>query len=155
MIDEQHDELGDAVARVYVAADPPPAHLLAAASAVLAWRRPDAALAALLVDSAVAGEAAGIRAGSGSPRMLSFAVGDTVIDVELAADDGGELRLVGQVSRPVEAPLEIRHRDGTWTGRTDALGRFAVEGLPDGPLRITWGPAVPGGETLTTPTILA
>ncbi|WP_432826850.1 hypothetical protein [Dactylosporangium sp. CA-092794] len=154
MTEGRDDELVAAVARVYAAADPPPARLLAAASAVLAWRRPDAALATLLVDSAVAGQAAGIRSASAESRMLSFAEGDTVVDVELVVADG-EIRLVGQVSRPAAAPLEVRHRDGVWTGSTDALGRFAVDGLPVGPLRITWGPEAPGGPLVSTPTILS
>ncbi|MGI5240989.1 hypothetical protein [Dactylosporangium sp. CA-139066] len=138
MTDDRHDELGSAVSRMYATADPPPAHLLAAASALLSWRDPDLELAALLVDSAVAGEAAGIRSASDSPRMLSFAVGDVQLDVELVVDDG-TVRLVGQVSSPEVAPIAVRHRDGTWTGTTDELGRFAVSGLPAAPLRITWG----------------
>ncbi|GAA2393705.1 hypothetical protein [Dactylosporangium salmoneum] len=152
--DEQGaDRLGAAVARVYVTVDPPPPHLLVAASAALAWRDPDAALATLLMDSAVAGEAAGIRSGSAPPRLVSFAAGDLVVDVELTEVDG-VVHLVGQVSRPVAAPVAIRHSDGTWTGTTDALGRFAAESLPLGPLRVTWGPAEPGGDTVIGPTIL-
>jgi hypothetical protein len=135
---DRHDELGSAVSRMYATADPPPAHLLAAASALLSWRDPDAALAALVVDSAVAGEAAGIRSASDSPRMLSFALGEVQLDVELVVDDGS-VRLVGQVSSPEVAPIAVRHREGTWTGATDELGRFAVSGVPAGPLRITWG----------------
>jgi hypothetical protein len=142
------DELGAAVARMYTAADPPPPHLLAMASALLSWRDPDAELAALVVDSAVAGEAAGIRSGSESPRMLSFALGDVVLDVELVVDDG-TVRLVGQVSAPEVAPIQVRHREGTWTGATDELGRFAVSGVPDGPLRITWG-----DPPVSSPTIM-
>ncbi|MFI5915155.1 hypothetical protein [Dactylosporangium sp. NPDC051541] len=147
------DALGTAVARVYTAVDPPPVPLLQAASELLAWRSPDAALAALLLDSAVSGEAAGVRAGpGGGSRMLSYGAGDTVLDLELTAEDG-VLHVTGQVSRPVAAPLRIRHRDGTWSGTTDAVGRFTVADLPAGPLRVTWGPG-PDGATITTPAIL-
>lgn len=149
------DELGEAVTRMFVAADPVPAALLEAASAGLAWRDPDAALAALLLDSAVAGAPAGVRAGEDdeAPRLLSFAVGDTVIDVEVIAD-GGRVTLVGQVSRPVVAPIQVRHAGGDWTGDTDHLGRFSVPDLPAGPLRIRWGPAAPDTATVSTATFL-
>jgi hypothetical protein len=153
MSEASDDALGDAVGRVYTAVDPPPVLLLRAASGILAWRRPDAALATLLLDSAVAGAAPGVRAGgSGAPRLLSYGSGDTVLDLEVSEDEG-TLHLIGQVSRPVAAPLEIRHRDGTWSGTTDALGRFTAAGLPAGPLRVTWGPA-PDGTTLSTPAIM-
>ena len=146
------EALGEAVARLYTVTDPPPPALLSAASSILAWRSPDAALATLLLDSATAGEAAGIRGGE-PPRMLSFALDDdTVLDVELTFTEAGAVDVVGQVSRPEAAPLTIRHRDGTWSGSTDTLGRFAAEGLPPGPLRISWGPE---GSVQSTPVITA
>ncbi|MEV4139515.1 hypothetical protein AB0J72_46050 [Dactylosporangium sp. NPDC049742] len=153
------EDLGEAVARLYVDTDPVPARLLQAASAGLAWRDPDAALAALLLDSAVAGAPAGVRAGPGpdgdadDPRLLSFDSGGTVIDVEIVVD-GGRVRLVGQVSHPVEAPVRVRHAGGEWTGTTDRLGRFSVPDLPVGPLRIWWGPAGPETTQVCTATFL-
>ncbi|WP_327004722.1 hypothetical protein OHA72_58485 [Dactylosporangium sp. NBC_01737] len=149
------EELGEAVTRMFVAADPVPARLLQAASSGLAWRDPDAALAALLLDSAVAGAPAGVRADpdDGQPRVLSFDSGDTVIDVEVIVD-GALVRLVGQVSRPVVAPLQVRHTGGEWSGATDHLGRFSVPDLPVGPLRIRWGPATPDTAAVTTATFL-
>ncbi|GAA3453898.1 hypothetical protein [Dactylosporangium matsuzakiense] len=153
MTTSDDDALGDAVARVYATVDPPPVPLLQAASGILAWRCADDALAALLLDSAVAGAAAGVRAGpADGSRMLSYGAGDTVLDLELT-DEDGTMHVTGQISRPLTAPLEIRHRDGTWTGATDAVGRFTASGLPSGPLRVTWGPG-PDGETFTTPAIL-
>jgi hypothetical protein len=145
------DVLGAAVSRLYTTIDPPPPQLVLSACAALSWRNPDAALAALLVDSAVEGEAAGIR-GTSTPRMLSFGSGDTVVDVEVVVADG-EVRLVGQVSRAVAAPLSIRHRGGTWSGSTDAVGRFAVADLPRGPLRVCWGPDPAGTAAICTPAI--
>jgi hypothetical protein len=146
------EPLGEAVARLYATTDPPPPALLSAASSLLAWRSPDTALATLLLDSATAGEAAGVRGGE-PPRMLSFALtDDAVLDVELTYTDTGAVHVVGQVSRPEQAPLTIRHRDGTWSGHTDALGRFAADDLPRGPLRITWSPV---GSAFSTPVITA
>jgi hypothetical protein len=149
------EDLGEAVSRMFVAADPVPARLLAAASVGLAWRDADAALAALLLDSAVAGTAAGVRADpdDGQPRLLSFDSGDTVIDVEVIVD-GPRVRLVGQVSRPVVAPVQVRHAGGEWSGTTDHLGRFTVPDLPVGPLRIRWGPTGPDTTPVTTVTFL-
>ncbi|MEV4510707.1 hypothetical protein AB0K00_17265 [Dactylosporangium sp. NPDC049525] len=149
------EDLGEAVTRMFVAADPVPAGLLQAASAGLAWRDPDTALAALLLDSAVAGVAAGVRADpdDSQPRLLSFESGDTVIDVEVIVD-GTRVRLVGQVSRPVVAPVHVRHAGGEWSGATDRLGRFSVPDLPVGPLRIRWGPADPDTAAVSTATFL-
>jgi len=147
------EALGTAVARMYAAADPPPAGLLRAASALLPWRNPDAALASLLLDSAVAGAAAGVRGAPGTIRTLSYTCDDVVIDVELTVTDD-EVRLVGQVSLPAAAPLEIRHRDGVWTGVTDTVGRFSTGALPLGPLRVSWGPHRQGARPISTPTIL-
>ena len=149
------EDLGEAVTRMFVAADPVPARLLQAAAAGLAWRDPDAALAALLLDSAVAGAAAGVRADpdDGQPRLLSFDSGDTVIDVEVIVD-GTRVRLVGQVSRPVVAPVRVRHTGGEWSGTTDHLGRFSVPDLPVGPMRVRWGPAGPATAAVSTATFL-
>lgn len=149
------EELGEAVTRMFVATDPVPAGLLRSASAGLAWRDPDAALAALLLDSAVAGAAAGVRADpdDGQPRLLSFDSGDTVIDVEVIVD-GARVQLVGQVSRPVVAPVQVRHAGGVWSGVTDQLGRFSVPDLPVGPVRIRWGPAGPATAPVSTATFL-
>jgi hypothetical protein len=149
------EELGEAVTRMFVTTDPVPARLLQAASAGLGWRDPDAALAALLLDSAVAGAPAGVRADpeDGQPRLLSFDSGDITIDVEVAVD-AGRVRLVGQVSDPVVAPLLVRHAGGEWSGATDQLGRFTVPDLPVGPLRIRWGPAGPHAAAVSTTTFL-
>ncbi|MET7418573.1 hypothetical protein [Dactylosporangium sp. NPDC005555] len=149
------EELGEAVTRLFVDTDPVPARLLQAAQAGFAWRDPDAALADLLLDSAVAGLAAGVRAGESDdqPRLLSFDSGGTVIDVEIVVD-GGRVRLIGQVSHPVEAPVRVRHAGGEWSGVTDRLGRFSVPGLPAGPMRVWWGPAGPESTAVCTATFL-
>lgn len=149
---DQADELDAAVTRLFQSADPVPQHLVRAASASLSWRDPDAALAELVLDSALAGEPAGVRAATtDTPRMLSFAVGDIMIDVELAVRDRW-VALVGQVSRPGPATIEVRHTAGTWSGSTDGLGRFVVADLPAGPLRISWTP--PGAQAVRTPMFL-
>jgi hypothetical protein len=151
------EELAEAVTRLFVDTDPVPARLLQAASAGLAWRDPDTALAALLLDSAVAGAAAGVRAGphddAQQPRLLSFDSGGTVIDVEVVVD-GPRVRLIGQVSHPLEAPVRVRHAGGEWSGVTDRLGRFSVPDLPVGPVRIWWGPAGPETAAVCTATFL-
>jgi hypothetical protein len=145
------EELAEAVARLYADVDPVPEHLLRLASGTLAWRDPDAALAALVLDSATTGAAAGIRAApDDGVRMLSFESGADAVDVELAVEDG-RVHLVGQLGTPAVTPVRIRHTGGVWTGTTDALGRFAVPSLPTGPLRIAWGQ---DGAEVSTPTFL-
>jgi hypothetical protein len=150
------DELAAAVTRLFLAAEPLPPPLLAAASASLSWRDPDAALAELVLDSAVDGAASGVRSSvddpAGEPRLLSFALADLVIDVELTAD-GQRVALIGQVSRPEPATIEVRHPGGTRSDQTDQLGRFRMSDLPPGPLRVTWTPA--NGSAVATPSFLA
>jgi hypothetical protein len=155
-VSEPIDQLAAAVTRLFLSADPVPAQLLAAASASLSWREADAALAELVLDSAVAGAASGVRSSvddpAGEPRLLSFALADLVIDVELTAD-GQRVELIGQVSRPESAMIEVRYPGGTRSDRTDLLGRFRVPDLPPGPLRVTWTPAA--GSPVATPSFLA
>jgi hypothetical protein len=150
------EQLAAEVSRLFRTADPVPPQLLAAASASLAWRDPDAALAALVLDSAVAGVASGVRSSvddpSGEPRLLSFALADLVIDLELTVADQ-RVELIGQVSRPEPATIEVRHPGGSRSDRTDQLGRFRLPDLPPGPLRVTWTPAT--GTAVATPSFLA
>jgi hypothetical protein len=111
-----------------------PAVLLAAAREALRWRDPDAMLAALVEEETTA-------AVRGTPdRLLSFRLGDVTVDLTVSAEPTG-VRLIGQVAPTAAMPVEIRHATGHWSGHTDALGRFAAAGLPQGPMRVlAWPP---------------
>lgn len=134
-------ELTDVLAR----ADPVPRRLLDAASAAFAWRDLDARLAAL-----TSTETAAVRS-TGPPRLLTFQVDDTTIDLQVIIDHG-RVRLLGQVEPMAETTVEVRHSGGTWHAHTDTLGRFAAADLPPGPMRIRVhdGPAAVVTELFTT-----
>jgi hypothetical protein len=125
--------------------DPMPDHLVATARAAFTWRTVDAELAELVFDSLTA--AAPVR-GTAEPRLLTFQTSELTIEAEL--DHGeGRGRMVGWLTPPAPVEIEIRHRRGTVTVTTDPLGRFAVGGLPRGPMRLLCRPAGTGSAVVT------
>lgn len=81
-------DIGDAVRR----GRDVPERLVELGRAAFAWHDIDVDLAALRYDSAVSGLPAGVRAGGGGLRALSFETDAVAIEVELSAE-----ALVGQV----------------------------------------------------------
>ena len=146
MIDRMGDDplIGD-LADLLGRLDPVPPEVTLAARSAFAWRAMDEELAELLYDSALdEAPLAGVRS-EGGPRMLSF--GSTGLTVELeVAPEGAARRLVGQLVPPGPAEVEIRHQGGSLETTADELGRFAVGGVPAGPMsilcRAQGGPAV-------------
>lgn len=115
--------------------DPVPPALLEASRAALSWRTVDAELAALSYDSTLdAAVSAGVRGGEG-PRSLVFETDAVAVEVEVHAD-GGARRLLGQLAPPQAATVAVRHGGGTVTVEADDAGRFAVEQVPPGPVRL-------------------
>jgi hypothetical protein len=119
--------------------DPVPPNVLAAARASLAWRDPDAALAALTRDSldrliAVRG---------GTPRVLTFFGGALTIDVQVTARPGG-IDVVGELAPVVAARVVAESPEGTHETSVDDEGRFRFEGVATGPVRLRCEPMVEG-----------
>jgi hypothetical protein len=119
--------------------DPVPPDVLAAARASLAWRDPDAALAELVRDSldrliAVRG---------GTPRVLTFLGGSVTIDVQVTAR-GGAVDVVCELAPVVPARVVLESPGGTHETAADAEGRFRVEGVAAGPVRLRCEPMVEG-----------
>ena len=119
--------------------EPLPDDVRAAARDALSWRDPDAALAALVVDSAREPvghiRADGDRPSDGEPRLLSFATAEVTIDVEATYHDG-TVNLLGQLAPADAGAVEVDHRLGVATARPDQLGRFRVDGVEFGPVRL-------------------
>lgn len=137
--------------RVAARADPVPEALLGAARAALGLRELDARVAELVRDSAVDAAATAVR-GPGA-RLLSFEApsaqaGDAVIECEVTAR-GARRDLVGQLVGAVAAVVQVQvaGAEPVDTG-VDEHGRFAVSGLPAGPLRLRCPLA--DGSTLMT-----
>jgi len=133
------DEAGllAAIGRVHERVDPVPEFVREAGRAAFAWRDPDAAVAELVADGALAD--AGVRA-AGGPRLLTFALGDLSVDLEVHAH-GAHRRVLGMLRPVAPGRLHARHGDAEVDVALDALGRFVLEDLPAGPFRLRWRPA--------------
>jgi hypothetical protein len=125
--------------RVAAEADGPPEGLLSAARAAITARDLDAELAVLVGDSRMSGDLAyePVRADAAQGVwLLSFEGGGVLVDMEVH-DDGGPVRLVGQLSgaSPDECYLEPA---GGQRRRieVDDLGRFLASDVPRGPVRL-------------------
>ncbi|WP_432976263.1 hypothetical protein [Dactylosporangium sp. CA-233914] len=123
--------------------DPVPLAVLAAARASLAWRDPDAALAELVRDSldkliAVRG---GVR--GGTPRVLTFLGGALTIDVQVTTR-AGAVDVVGELAPVIPAKVVVESPGGTHETAADDEGRFRVEGVTPGPVRLRCEPVDEG-----------
>ncbi|GAA1838519.1 hypothetical protein GCM10009682_63600 [Luedemannella flava] len=117
--------------------DPVPPDVRAAAREAHGWRDPAAALAELIADSARDdGRPATVR-GPGGARLLTFAADELTIELEVTRDDR-HVSLVGQLVPPAGATVHIDHRGGSVELVADDLGRFSADGIPVGPVRLTW-----------------
>jgi hypothetical protein len=128
------------------AVDPVPGLVSQAAKAALGWRRLDADLAELLSDSTVDAEQMALTRGAGAPvRSVSFSSGQLTIDIDVHVD--GERRtLLGQLSPPSGATIEVQRADDdtTTTAASDSLGRFRAEVVGGRSIRLRVLSADPG-----------
>jgi hypothetical protein len=133
-------ELGELLARV----DPMPPQLLDQVRRAFCWRTVDAELAELSFDSLVDRDAAlAVRAGGDTalePRMLGFGAvvdgEDLSIDVEVSTA-AGRSALIGQLWPAGAAVVEMQACGGGSTEvPTDELGRFLIQPVPRGPVRL-------------------
>jgi hypothetical protein len=146
--DHEHDPLLEEVRDMFAHDDPVPPLVTETAKAALGWRRLDADLAELLADSSLEDESLALARGAGATvRSVGFSLGALTIDVELSGA-GADLTVLGQLSPPTRARIEVETLDQPAPGATeaDALGRFRIK-LPAGKafrLRVATGdPAGP------------
>ena len=135
------DEVLDAYRRIAAAVDPPPPHLLPAARAAFEARDLDAEIALLIADSRTeAGTAVyeRVRAEADAALgrwLLSFEGGGIQAELEVE-ERNGRLRLLGLISGAsaddcyLEAAGDPRRVD------VDDLGRFIVEDVEHGSIRL-------------------
>jgi hypothetical protein len=141
--DELLAELGPVLARV---AGPPPA-AVEAAKGLFTWRTIDAELAELAHDSLLDPAGAGVRA-LGQPRILTFETAELTVEVEVDETPGAR-RLIGQLTPPGPARLELRSSLEPVLGEADELGRFVLT-LPVDRLRSSLRVERPAGAVAET-----
>ncbi|MBM2623501.1 hypothetical protein JIG36_49210 [Actinoplanes sp. LDG1-06] len=148
---DHDDKLLADLRRIAGSVDGPPASVLEAARAAFLTRDLDAEIAHLVADSRGPAAFEQVRAAPEDPAqghwLLSFSGGGVQIDLEVESD-AGALRLVGMLSgEPVEE-CALRTESGSHPVTVDELGRFVVEGLAPGPIRMFCRLA--GGRRVTT-----
>ena len=132
------EELLAELRRLVGRVDPVPVEATAFAQAALGWRRIDAELAELLVDSALESEALALtRSGVARARSVTFRAPDLEIALEIQDTERGVL-LVGQLAPPAPAAVEVQRDDSSLaaSAEADSLGRFRVELAGGGRIRL-------------------
>jgi hypothetical protein len=137
-----HDELLAGLRRVASAVDGPPDAVIAAARAAFLARDLDGALAVLIADSRVPdGDASSfetVRTALEPTQgrwLLSFFGGGVQVDMEV--DDGGDrVRLLGQFSGASGDEYYLESAAGRRRIEVDAVGRFIVDDVDPGPVRL-------------------
>jgi hypothetical protein len=116
--------------------DPVPELVREAARAAFTWRTIDAELAELMRDSAEEDAGVLVRSGGGQ-RQLSFESPRLGIELEVTATGARTRRLVGQLLPPTPATVTVERpgEDGL-SVQADELGRFALDGLRAGAMRL-------------------
>ena len=130
------DELEARLRAVVGKVDPVPGLVDEAARAAFGWRTIDEDLAELLRDSADEAVEAGMR-GPGGARQLSFESPRLGIELEVTDVGPRERRLEGQLLPPATAVVTIeRPGEDSVSVQSDELGRFVLEGLRAGVVRL-------------------
>ena len=121
--------------RIASVVDPLPDSLVHAGRESLTWRRVDAELAALLSDSSVDDHRLALVRSTGSARAVAFEAGDFTIELDILGS-GAQRTLVGQLVPPRPAMIEVQTTESRTTVEADEHGRFRVEGVPVGRMRL-------------------
>jgi hypothetical protein len=137
--DELERELRQLAARL----DPVPPELVQAAAEALSWRNIDAELAELAFDSLLSTDEAALVRSSPGRRLVSFQTPELTIDVEVTATASGR-DVMGQITPPQRATVEIRHRAGVVSTEADERGSFRSASLQTGPMSLRLHPAAGG-----------
>jgi hypothetical protein len=132
-------ELRRAAARL----DPVPPEVVAAAVDAFAWRDVDAELAELVFDSLLDADQATLVRGSAGRRLVSFKTAGLTVDVEVTSA-GPRRDIMGQITPPQRASVQIRHGAGIARTDADELGRFTAGAVAAGPMSLRVSPAGDG-----------
>jgi hypothetical protein len=126
------DELEEALRRLAARLEPVPQPLLQAAADAFAWRDIDSELAGLEFDSLAEDENMLVR-GLRQQRLISFTADELTIEVEVTST-GSARAVLGQITPPRRATVDIRNAQGSVTVEADEWGRFQSGSLRAGPM---------------------
>jgi hypothetical protein len=141
MSDESADDALELELRQLAARlDPVPPELVQAATAAFSWRNIDAELAELVFDSLLDTDQAALVRSSPGRRLVSFQTPELTIDVEVTTTASGR-DVMGQITPPQRAAVEIRHRAGVVSTDADEQGSFRSASLQTGPMSLRVRPA--------------
>jgi hypothetical protein len=131
--------------RLFDSRDPVPDSVvlaaLAAPNTVRGWS--GAEQLELVDDSAEAPVSANVRSWPGKSRVLTFAAGTRVIEMDLASTAPGLMRASGMVLNRNDPGVPsggvvLRHPSGQCGSPLDEHGRFLVDDVPRGPLSVVF-----------------
>ena len=129
--------------------DPVPPELVQGAIDAFSWRDIDAELAELVFDSLLDADQATLVRGPAERRMVSFKTAELTVDLEVTVAGTGR-DVLGQISPPRAATVEIRQRGRTVIADADELGRFGSASLRAGPMSMRVTAAVSGRPPVVT-----
>lgn len=135
VVPEANAALWREIRAVFDRVDPVPPEVTAVAYGALAFRDLDAELGRLVADSADQ-LAVHVREDHAGARLVTFESDSLVIEVEVATTDDGRRRMVGQLIAPSPAEVTVQWPDGEHGTQADELGRFVVDDVPAGPVRL-------------------
>lgn len=136
--DDDWPELAAELRTVFDLVDPVPPEVEAVAYGALAWRELEADLAELVADTADAEtQLADVRRSGDLPRLVTFEAPGVVVEVEVA-DTGRTRSLLGQLVPVGPATVEVQTPDDATSVEADELGRFALEDVSAGPVRLNF-----------------
>ena len=123
-----------ALTALFATVDPVPAATMTAAYDAFEWRDFDAELASLTFETAADVSHAHTR--GEAPRLLTFTGENITIDLEVA-NEGGTVRLLGQLDPPRAADVRAEWAGGSVLIRSDTRGRFQMVDLSTGRMRVS------------------
>lgn len=133
--DGRLDSLEDRLRKVATDREPVPPSVLDHAMHALELRDLDTELAALVADSLDADERLALVRGAQATRLLTFEAPGLVVELQVVAA-GDRRQLEGHVAGSEGCDLSLEHPGGTVSIEPDEHGRFQVDVVPAGRLRL-------------------
>jgi hypothetical protein len=138
------------IARLAARRDPVPPALVAMAKSSFTWRTVDEELAEMVWDSASSADhGVLVRSSTASVRLLTFATPHLTLELEILPS-GTRRRLVGELTPSTGARVVVEHEAGTSEDVSDEHGRFLINDVPAGRMKLRCVPADGAGVALVT-----